>query len=405
MAELEANAQCAAMTKSGDQCMNKARPGSVYCHVHARLDEEDRIDKPEAVEEPTDSVSEEELRRQLIRELDDLMVRVREVMPDYSPPAAAIAAPSGNRAQSRPRSTFSRFLARLNEDLLDPETWQGLRYMIGYTIEYQSDLIKRRISGDYETDDWGLDWELIEALRPFLDFLYKYYWRVECLGLENVPDYERCLLVSNQSDQPPWDPILLMTTILNEHPAQRLIRNLYPPEIPTIPFVSSLMVKLGQAVDSVENGVRLLEQEELVGVFPERYPVFGRAQRDRFNLERFRSTAFVEMASKTGTPIIPVGITTSADVQAADMLRKRGSQKEPYQMLGEILPFPRRRINSLLPLPAKVSVQFGQPILLSEEDSEELSELEFYSIMADRVRDHIQQMVTVKVGQVDRDSG
>ena len=75
-----------------------------------------------------------------------------------------------------------------------------------------------------------------------------------------------------------------------------------------IPFVSSLMVKFGQAVDSVENGVRLLEQEELVGVFPERYPVFGRAQRDRFNLERFRSTAFVEMASKTGTPIIPVGI-------------------------------------------------------------------------------------------------
>ena len=61
-----------------------------------------------------------------------------------------------------------------------------------------------------------------------------------------------------------------MTAILNEHPAQRLVRNLYPAEIPALPFISSLMVKIGQAVDSVDNGVRLLEQEELVGVFPER---------------------------------------------------------------------------------------------------------------------------------------
>ena len=399
MADLEGTAQCAARTKSGDQCMNTTKPGSDYCHVHGRLEDVQREEPPEEAAVVPEALSDEELKRQLIQELDALIVKAREVIPDYAPPGAGAAARSRRDFTSEVGSSISRVLSKLNDDLLDPETWQGLRYMIGYTVEYQSDLIKRRITGDYETDDWGLDWELIEAARPFLDFLYKFYWRVETEGLENVPDYERTILVCNQTDQPPWDPVLLMTTILNEHPAQRLLRSLYPPEIPTIPFVSSIMVKIGQAVSSVENGVRLLEQEELVGVYPERYPLFGRTQRDRFKLSRFNDTGFVEMAAKTGSPIIPVAIVSKADARIAQKSSLRGRNKEPYQLLGGILPLPRRRLNSPLPLPGQNTVRFGDPIPSDELDQQEWTELEFYSIMADRVRDEIQGLVTEKLEQ------
>ena len=38
-----------------------------------------------------------------------------------------------------------------------------------------------------------------ELVRPALDFMHKIYWRVETTGMENIPDYERLLLVSNLS--------------------------------------------------------------------------------------------------------------------------------------------------------------------------------------------------------------
>jgi 1-acyl-sn-glycerol-3-phosphate acyltransferase len=406
MAEFEESTQCAATTKSGDQCMNAARPGADFCHIHSNVvgvqEEEQLTYDSESVREQSD----EELQRQLIEELDALMNRVRTVIPNYTPPPL----PSSERArgedgengdQARPKmlSILERITGRIGEDLLDPETWRGLWYMASYTLEYQGDLIKRRINGDYETDEWGLDWEVIEATRPFLDFLYKYFWRVETIGLENIPDYERTLLVSNQTDQPPWDPILLMTTMLNEHPAQRLVRNLYPAQIPTLPFISSLAIKIGQALDSVENGVRLLEQEELVSVFPERLPLLGRMQRDRFKISRFKDTSFVQMAADTASPIVPVAILSSADTLISRQGWAARQGTEQYQMIGGILPLPRRRMNSLLPLPGKMTICFGEPILLSEPDQQSSTTLEYYSITADKVRSEIQTMISGRLEQ------
>ncbi len=411
MAEIEESNQCIATTKSGDQCMNTAKPGTDFCHIHSNFvgvqESEQVIDDSESAGTPSDA----ELQRQMIEELDDLMDRVRTVIPDYAPPPLPSSERvrrgddnNGDQEIPEPASFLDRIMGRFSEDLLDPETWRGLWYMASYTLEYQGDLIKRRISGDYETDDWGLDWEVIEATRPFLDFLYKYFWRVETIGLENIPDYERTLLVSNQSDQPPWDPILIMTAILNEHPAQRLVRNLYPAEIPALPFISSLMVKIGQAVDSVDNGVRLLEQEELVGVFPERLPLLGRTQRDRYKLSRFKDTGFVQMAASTASPIVPVAVVSAADALISRQGRGSRRSREQYQMLGGILPFPRRRINSLMPLPGKMTLCFGEPIVLLEPNQQESTELEYYSIMADEVRSEIQTMITGRLEQSETDS-
>jgi len=201
-------------------------------------------------------------------------------------------------------------------------------------------------------------------------------------------------MVCNQSDQPPWDPILVMGTILNEHPAQRLVRNLYPAEIPTLPFISSLMVKMGQALDSVANGVRLLEQEELVCVYPERISLFNRAQRDRTKVSRFKDTSFVQMAINSGSPIIPVSIASPVDTLISRSSRITQQRVDQARTLGDILPFPRRRMNSLMPLPGKTTISFGEPVILEDLDLEQSTELEYYSRMADKVRVKIQDMMT-----------
>ena len=394
MEERTQNVQCTALTRAGLRCKNRAQSGSSFCHVHVKEGTGALSSESDAIE----VVDEQELRRQLIKELDDLMIQVRQVLPEYSPPEATggeMQGPGdggvGGGTGAATPSILSKLLGRFSEDLLDPETWKGIWYMASYTMEYQSDLLKRRITGDYETDEWGLDWEFIEASRPLLDFLYKYYWRVESQGLEHVSDYDRTLLVCNQTHQPGWDPTLLMATILNEHPAQRLVRNLYSAEIPTLPVISSLMIKMGQAVNSRDNGLRLLEQEELVAVYPEQIPLFSRSPREFYSVSRFRDTRFVQMAVDTESPIIPVTIISSADSLIARSRREAQLRASRTPALKGLLTVSNRRYDSLLPIPGKMTVVFGEPILLSGDNRGDMSELEFRSRMADGIRDRIQE--------------
>lgn len=350
-----------------------------------------------------EAISDPELQRQLVQDLDDLMIRVQKIIPGYTPPQYPPEMgdtpdyQSSDETPSSSPSLLDRVLGVLSEDLLDQETWKGLWYMANYTLEYQSDLIKRRITGDYEIDEWGLDWELIEATRPFIDFLYNYFWRIECVGMDKIPDYERTLLVCNHTDQPPWDPILVMASFLNEHPAQRLVRNLYSAEIPSLPFLSSLAVKTGQALNSVDNGVRLLKQEELVGVFPEGFSLADRNYQEHHKVSRFRDTGFVSMAMITNTPVVPVSIISSADTlfqRSRQAARKRAAQ---YPAMAKLLQLPRRRMSSMLPVPSKVTIEFGDPILISELDMGQSTDLEIYSRAADIVRNKIQEMIAERL--------
>ena len=138
--------------------------------------------------------------------------------------------------------------------------------------------------------------------------MYGTYWRVETSGMENIPDEGRALLVCNHSGQLPWDGAMVGTAVYNEHPAQRLVRTLYATWFPTLPFFSALFTKLGQVLATEENGVRLLNKDELVAVYPEGYKGVGKLYKERYRLARFGRGGFVRMALKTGAPMIPVSV-------------------------------------------------------------------------------------------------
>jgi 1-acyl-sn-glycerol-3-phosphate acyltransferase len=294
---------------------------------------------------------------------------------------------------------LTRLRGSLNSDLLDLDTWKGIWTMLNYTLEYEGDLLKRRITGEYNTDDWGFDREYLDAVWPFFDFLYKVYWRVQSSGIENIPETGRALLVVNHSGQLPWDGAMVATAVLREHPAQRLVRTLFADWFPTLPFFSQMFVKCGQVLATEDNGRRLLEQDELVAVYPEGYKGVGKLYKERYQLARFGRGGFIKMALRSGAPIIPTCVVGAEETYIS--LTKSPAMAKlvgfPYFPLSPT--FPWTGLFGFVPLPTKWTIDFGTPIPMDGYGEEAHEDIALVSQLTDQVRSIIQEMIYSRLAQ------
>lgn len=346
------------------------------------------------------------LHEELAEELDRLIERVRAATPEYSPPPFS---PRGlvqlierNLERFSPElrlGVLERLRSAIGNDLFDVDTWKGIWYMVNYSLEYQSDLLKRRLTGEYETDEWGYDPEMLQAAKPFFDFLYNRYWRVETTGIENIPEEGRALLVVNHSGQLPWDGSMVATAVYNEHPAQRLVRNLYGDWFTTLPFVSVVFSRLGQVLANEQNGIRLLEQEQLVAVYPEGYKGVGKLFKDRYKLERFGRGGFVRMALQTGAPVIPVAVVGAEEtyISLAKSPALANLTGFPYFPISPT--FPWLGPLGFVPLPTKWTIDFGEPITFEGFDLDQANHLVANTQLSDQVRNVIQEMIYQRLAE------
>jgi 1-acyl-sn-glycerol-3-phosphate acyltransferase len=271
--------------------------------------------------------------------------------------------------------------------------------MLNYAGEYQVDILKRRMTGEYETDAWGLDREFLDTIRPFFDFMYKRYWRVQMSGLENIPAEGRAMLVVNHSGQLPWDGAMVATGVLQEHPSQRLVRTLYATWFPTLPFISDIFVKCGQVLATEVNGIRLLEQDELVAVFPEGYKGVGKLYKERYRLARFGRGGFVKMALKTRAPIIPVAVVgaeeTYISLAKSDVMAKLTGF--PYFPISPT--FPWLGLAGFIPLPTKWYIDIGEPVPTEGYKPGSENNLVLVSQLTDQIRNLVQQMIYARLAK------
>jgi 1-acyl-sn-glycerol-3-phosphate acyltransferase len=397
-------AGCAAVTLKGKPCKNKALPGSLYCRAHQPREEAERTEEapPGEFMEDEDRVD----RRQLLEELDKLIARVRAMAPEYTPPPFS---PAKMLKFIEERLTFfspemrlsilEKLRGAVSSDFFDLDTWKGVWFMMNYSMQFQVDLLKRRLRGEFETDEWGLDLEVVEAVRPFVEFMYKTYWRVQTTGIENIPVEGRALLVVNHSGQLPWDGVMVGAAVYTEHPAQRLVRTLYATWFPTLPVFSSLFVKLGQTLANEENGVRLLEQDELVAVYPEGYKGVGKLFKERYRLARFGRGGFIRMALKTQAPIIPVSVVGAEETyislyKSATMARLIGFPYFPISIT-----FPWLGLLGFVPLPTKWYIDFGEPMDMQTYGVEAAQNELLISQLTDQVRNVVQEMIFDRLAQ------
>ena len=172
----------------------------------------------------------------------------------------------------------------------------------------------RRLRGEYAQDEWGFDEEFVEIVYPLFEFMYERWWRVNATGVEHVPAHDRALLVANHAGVLPWDATMMSVAIQKNHPLPRHPRFMVLDWAFRLPWVSAFMRRVGGVVASPYNAIRLLEQGHLVMVFPEGSKGAGKPFSERYRLQRFGRGGFVEIALRTGAPIVPVAIVGSEEI-------------------------------------------------------------------------------------------
>jgi 1-acyl-sn-glycerol-3-phosphate acyltransferase len=221
---------------------------------------------------------------------------------------------------------------------------------------------------EFGLDPFGfsLDYAL-PAMAPFI-WLYRHYFRVDAQGLENIPK-GRVLLVANHSGQLPFDAAMIGVASLIEGDPPRALRSMVERWVPTLPYVSIFMSRMGQVVGTPENCRRLLEAGEAIMVFPEGQRGINKLWRDRYRLTEF-GLGFMRLALETDTPIVPIAVV-GAEEQAPALF-----DLKPLAKLLKFPAFPVTPLGLPIPLPSRYHLRFGEPMRFKGSPNDEDAELE-----------------------------
>lgn len=243
-----------------------------------------------------------------------------------------------------------------------------LKLINSYLSDEEKSKIERALKNLASTgfDPWGVSPETVKAAIASTLWMYRRYFRVVTNGLENVPN-GRCLFISNHSGQVPIDGMLITIALLLELEPPRLLRGMVERWAPSLPFVSTFFSRCGQVTGDIHNAKNLLERGESVMVFPEGVTGIGKTIFNRYELQNF-GTGFVRLAMETKTPIVPIGVIGCEEAlpslsKLSPLAKKMGIPFIPVIATGPI------------PLPTKVTLRFGKPIIFDGNPDEPDSEV------------------------------
>lgn len=162
-------------------------------------------------------------------------------------------------------------------------------------------------------DEFGLDKSYVHFFgRTLFKFLSKWYWRVEAKGLEHVPRQGRAVLAGTHRGFMPWDGAMALHLVVQN--TGRIPRFLTHPGLLKFPFIANFARRLGGVVACQESAERILENEELLGIFPEGVNGAFALYKNAYQLKSFGRDSFVKLALKYRAPIIPFVTVGSAEM-------------------------------------------------------------------------------------------
>ena len=236
------------------------------------------------------------------------------------------------------RLPVSRIVQRITRTLLKPfkktnpiEQFDFIRYSwtvsnekskheLKFTPRYSSAEALRRFKGEEtndrqaeEFDEFGMDKNYISFFgRTLFKFMHDHYWRVEVDGLEQIPNHGRGVLVGVHRGFMPWDAVMFLHELVTQK--NRFPRFLIHPGLIKYPFLFNFHTKLGGVVACRENADYMLENDKLLGIFPEGMRGAFTLYKDAHRLGKFGRNDFVKIALRNRAPLIPFVTLGSAEI-------------------------------------------------------------------------------------------
>jgi 1-acyl-sn-glycerol-3-phosphate acyltransferase len=244
-------------------------------------------------------------------------------------------------------------------------------------------------------DDWGRSETAFQLAEPILNFYYRYWFRVELEGIENVPASGGALLVSNHSGALPPDAPMIMQAIRTEHPRPRPVYMLGEHWFKGYPGVGMMANKIGLVAAHPANAQRLLRDEgRLALVFPEGQKGSRKLYWQRYRLRRFGRGGFVKTAMRAGVPIVPIAVVGAEEAMPIF------AHVPLLQRITGLIYFP---VNHAFPhfglaaglmyLPAKFKIRFLSPVDLGAYGPDDAEDVALVQSLAERIRATIQREV------------
>lgn len=232
------------------------------------------------------------------------------------------------------------------------------------------------------------DTVLYKILPHFFLELMKTYFRVQVEGVENLPKRGCALIIPNHSGVSGFDAMVLhheITRACGRYPRVLTHHLWFLTKTTAIPAQ-----RLGFIEASMENGVKCLNKNQLVVLFPEgEYGNFKPSSK-AYQLQEFKR-GFVRMALATGAPIVPT-LVIGAEETHVNLSRLKLTKF----LRGVILPLPL----NVLPLPSKWKIIFMEPVQFPY-DASASTDRDLVKELADELQDKMQERLNKELAKRD----
>jgi len=244
-----------------------------------------------------------------------------------------------------------------------------------------------------DVDEFGKDPVYAERLEPLFEWLYQNYWRVEAEDIDNIPKRGKTLLVANHSGLLPFDGMMISEAVRLESELERGVRFLFDDELGSIPFLSPFMTRIGAVQACEENAERLLDDGQLVCMFPEGPRGTRKPYDEKYQLQDFGEGEFIRVCMRKKAALVPVAVVGAEETYP--VIAKCKLIGKPFGLrFFPITPsWPILGPLGLVPLPSKWTIRFGKPIRFGKYGKEAAEKETLVGKLQEDVRDTIQDMV------------
>jgi 1-acyl-sn-glycerol-3-phosphate acyltransferase len=159
----------------------------------------------------------------------------------------------------------------------------------------------RRLFRDLEK----VDPEFIQKIEPFLEGLYKYYFRCDIEGWENVPT-GKALYVGNHNGLLTFEVLMLFYAWWKQYGTTRRALGLAHSVALNNPFFRWLIPRLGAIPADPEIALEAMKREYSLLVFPGGEKESFRPYSERKKVDFYQRKGFIRLALKAQVPICPI---------------------------------------------------------------------------------------------------